>query len=132
VRQYLRALFPRLLDRDRFNARRRDLVGLIEAIRCDLRDQLLDRSDPIRLVASAPVTLLTYTRGDACHSVAGKAHFGVVTSKQGTFFGWRLHTTVTGVSIVARECTTTAGHMAPPMVGQTVPAVGSVGPPTSA
>ena len=36
VRQYLRALFPQLLSLDRFNARRRDLSGLIEAIRRDL------------------------------------------------------------------------------------------------
>jgi hypothetical protein len=100
VRQYLRSLFPRLLDLDRFNARRRDLVGLIEAIRCDLRDQILDRTDPIRLVDSAPVTLMTYTRGDTCQSVIGKAYFGVVTSKKGKFFGWRLHTTVTGDQVI--------------------------------
>ncbi|HEY3230144.1 MAG TPA: IS982 family transposase [Roseiflexaceae bacterium] len=100
VRQYLRLLFPLLLDLDRFNVRRRDLVGLIEAIRCDLRDQLLDRDDPIRLVDSAPVTLMTYTRGDACQSVIGKAYFGVVTSKKGKFFGWRLHTSVTGDQLI--------------------------------
>ena len=100
VRQYLRPLFPQLLDLDRFNARRRDLIGLIEAIRCDLRDQILDRSDPIRLVDSAPVTLMTYTRGDRCQSVIGKAYFGVVTSKKGKFFGWRLHTTVTGDQVI--------------------------------
>jgi Transposase DDE domain len=100
VRQYLRVLFPQLLDLDRFNARRRDLVGLIEAIRCDLRDQLLDRGDPIRLVDSAPVTLMTYTRGQACQSVIGKAYFGVVTSKKGKFFGWRLHTSVSGDQLI--------------------------------
>ena len=100
VRQYLRALFPLLLDLDRFNARRRELIGLIEAIRCDLRDQILDRTDPIRLVDSAPVTLMTYTRGDACQSVIGKAYFGVVTSKKGKFFGWRVHTTVTGDQLI--------------------------------
>jgi hypothetical protein len=100
VRQYLRALFPLLLSLDRFNARRRDLVGLIEAIRCDLRDHILDHSDPIRLVDSAPVTLMTYTRGDACQSVIGKAYFGVVTSKKGKFFGWRLHTSVTGDQLI--------------------------------
>ncbi len=100
VRQYLRMLFPHLLLLDRFNARRRDLVGLIEAIRCDLRDQILDRSDPIRLVDSAPVTLMTYTRGDACQSVIGKAYFGVVTSKKGKFFGWRVHTSVTGDQLI--------------------------------
>lgn len=100
VRQYLRPLFPHLLDLDRFNARRRDLIGLIEAIRCDLRDQILDRSDPIRLVDSAPVTLMTYTRGDRCQSAIGKAYFGVVTSKKGKFFGWRLHTSVTGDQLI--------------------------------
>ncbi len=100
VRQYLRALFPHLLDLDRFNARRRDLVGLIEAIRCDLRDQIVDHSDPIRLVDSAPVTLMTYTRGASSQSVIGKAYFGVVTSKKGKFFGWRLHTTVTGDQLI--------------------------------
>ena len=100
VRHYLRPLFPHLLDLDRFNARRRDLIGLIEAIRCDLRDRILDRSDPIRLVDSAPVTLMTYTRGDRCQSVIGKAYFGVVTSKKGKFFGWRLHTTVTGDQVI--------------------------------
>jgi len=100
VRQYLRALFPLLLDLDRFNARRRELIGLIEAIRCDLRDQILDRTDPIRLVDSAPVTLMTYTRGDACQSVIGKAYFGVVTSKKGKFFGWRVHTSVTGDQLI--------------------------------
>lgn len=100
VGQYLRVLFPHLLDLDRFNARRRDLVSLIEAIRCDLRDQILDHSDPIRLVDSAPITLMTYTRGDRCHSVIGKAYFGVVTSKKGKFFGWRVHTTVTGDQLI--------------------------------
>lgn len=100
VRQYLRALFPRLLDLDRFNARRRNLLGLIEAIRCQLRDQILDRTDPIRLVDSAPVTLMTYTRGSRSRSVSGKDHFGVVTSKKGKFFGWRLHTTVTGDQLI--------------------------------
>lgn len=100
VRQYLRPLFPHLLDLDRFNARRRDLIGMIEAIRCDLRDQILDHRDPIRLVDSAPVTLMTYTRGDRCQSVIGKAHFGVVTSKKGKFFGWRLHATVTGDQVI--------------------------------
>jgi hypothetical protein len=42
VRQYLCDLFPRLLDGDRFNERRRRLFGLIELIRRDLREQQLD------------------------------------------------------------------------------------------
>ena len=65
VAQYLRDLFPQLLDLDRFNARRRELIAVIEAIRRDLRDQKLDRTDPLRLVDSAPVALMTYTAGPA-------------------------------------------------------------------
>ena len=100
VSQYLRSLFPHLLDLDRFNLRRRDLMGTIEAIRCDLRDQLIDRADRIRLVDSAPVTVMTYTRGDACQSLVGKAYFGVVTSKKGKFYGLRVHTSVTSEQVI--------------------------------
>jgi hypothetical protein len=95
VRQYLAAMFPKLLDLDRFNVRRRELVGVIEAIRCDLRDQKLERADPVRLVDSAPVTVVTYTRGSRCRSVVGSEYFGVVTSKKGKVYGFRLHATTT-------------------------------------
>jgi len=95
VWQYMADLFPRLLDLDRFNVRRRELVGVIEAIRCDLRDQQLDRADPLRLVDSAPVTVVTYTRGARCRSVVGSEYFGVVTSKKGKVYGFRLHITAT-------------------------------------
>ncbi|MEW6296109.1 MAG: IS982 family transposase [Candidatus Diapherotrites archaeon] len=93
VFQYLWDMFPGLLDLDRFNARRRELVGVIEAIRCDLRDQKLNGSDPVRLVDSAPVTVVTYTRGSRCTSVVGNEYFGVVTSKKSKVFGFRLHLT---------------------------------------
>jgi len=95
VWQYMSDMFPNLLDLDRFNARRRGLVGVIEAIRCDLRDQKLNRADPVRLVDSAPVTVVTYTRGASCSSVVGNEHFGVVTSKKGKVYGFRLHLTST-------------------------------------
>ena len=49
VGQYLRDLFPRLLDLDRFNQRRRALIAVIEAIRRELRNQLIDHNDPVRL-----------------------------------------------------------------------------------
>jgi hypothetical protein len=96
VCQYLQALFPRLLDLDRFNQRRRALIAVIEAIRRHLRNQLIDGNDPVRLVDSAPITLMTYTRGARCQSVDGNDdYFGVVTSKKGKFFGLRLHLTST-------------------------------------
>jgi hypothetical protein len=95
VCQYLSDMFPNLIDLDRFNERRRQLVAAIEAIRRDLRDQKIDQSDPVRLVDSAPITLMTYTRGKRCRSVVGSDYFGVVTSKKSKFFGLRLHATVT-------------------------------------
>ena len=92
VCQYLPDLFPRLLDLGRFNQRRRALIALIEAIRRYLRNQLIDGNDPVRLVDSAPITLMTYSRGARCQSVDGNDdYFGVVTSKKGKFFGLRLH-----------------------------------------
>lgn len=100
VRQYLWALFPRLVDLDRFNARRRRLVRLIEAIRRDLRDQKLDPHDPLRLVDSAPVTVVTYPRGGHCKSVIGSEYYGVVTSKKGKVYGFRLHVTATAAQLI--------------------------------
>lgn len=93
VSQFLRDLFPDLIDLDRFNVRRRDLIAMIEAIRRDLRDRRLDRADRVRLVDSAPVTLMTYPRGARCQSVVGSQYFGVVTSKKCKVFGLRLHVT---------------------------------------
>lgn len=95
VAQYLADMFPKLLDLDRFNVRRRELIGVIEAIRRDWRDQKIDRTDPVRLVDSAPVSLMTYTRGARCKSVIGSQFFGVITSKKAKLFGLRLHASVT-------------------------------------
>lgn len=95
VGQYLADMFPKLLALDRFNVRRRQLIGVIEAIRRDWRDQKIDRTDPVRLVDSAPVSLMTYTRGARCKSVMGSQFFGVVTSKKAKLFGLRLHASVT-------------------------------------
>lgn len=74
VTQYLHDLFPRLVDLDRFNVRRRELIVVIEAIRRDFRDQKLDVQDRLRLTDSAPITLMTYSRGARCKSV-GQSHF---------------------------------------------------------
>ncbi len=100
VTQYLRDLFPRVLDLDRFNVRRRALIGVMEVIRRDLRDQKLTPDDPVRLVDSAPVTLMTYTRGKRSRSVVGSDYFGVVTSKKSKFFGLRLHLTTTADQLI--------------------------------
>ncbi len=95
VSQYLTALFPYLLDLDRFNVRRRALIAVMEAVRRYWRDQRTTPDAPIRLVDSAPITLMTYTRGKRSQSAVGSEYFGVITSKKAKFFGFRLHVTVT-------------------------------------
>lgn len=100
VRQFLLDMFPDLIDLDRFNLRRRELIAVIEALRRDFRDQKIDSENPVRLVDSAPVTLMTYTRGKRCRSVVGSQFFGVVTSKKAKFFGLRLHLTTTDDQLI--------------------------------
>lgn len=95
VAQYMRDLFPRLVDLDRFNVRRRELIAVIETLRRDFRDQKLELQDRVRLTDSAPIALMTYSRGARCVSVVGHDYFGVVTSKKAKVFGLRLHVTTT-------------------------------------
>ena len=95
VTQYMHDMFPELVDLDRFNVRRRELIAVIEALRRDFRDQKLDAQDRVRLTDSVPITLMTYSRGARCVSVVGNEYFGVVTSKKAKVFGLRLHATVT-------------------------------------
>ena len=100
VTQYLRDMFPDLLNVDRFNVRRRTLIAIMEQIRRLLRDQKLDKTNPFRIADSAPITLMTYTRGKRSQSAIGSEYFGVITSKKAKFFGLRLHATVTDEQLI--------------------------------
>ena len=100
VTEYLRDMFPDLLNVDRFNVRRRKLIAMIEQIRRLLRNQKLDATNPFRIADSAPITLMTYTRGKRSQSAIGSEYFGVITSKKAKFFGLRLHATVTDEQLI--------------------------------
>jgi hypothetical protein len=104
IRQYHLDMFPKLLDNSRFNRRRHELAGMMEAIRCRLRDKwraqhpLSEEEATLRLVDSAPIPICTYTRGRRCQSVPIEWRdewFGVCTSKKSKFFGARCHLTST-------------------------------------
>jgi hypothetical protein len=104
IRQYHKAMFPKLLDTSRFNRRRHELAEMMEAIRCRLRDKwraqhpLCEEEASLRLVDSAPIPICTYTRGRRCQSVPLEWRdewFGVCTSKKSKFFGVRCHLTST-------------------------------------
>lgn len=100
VVQYLSEMFPDLLNLDHFNVRRRQLIAMMEQIRRLLRDQKLDSTNPFRIADSAPITLMTYTRGKRSQSAIGSDYFGVITSKKAKLFGLRLHATVTDEQLI--------------------------------
>ena len=93
--QYMRALFPHLLDRSQFNRRRRALLGVIENTRRLWRTQVLPAGEDVRLIDSAPVPVCTYARSNRCRTVQGAEFCGVMTVKKAKFFGFRLHVTTT-------------------------------------
>jgi hypothetical protein len=114
LRQYHPTLWSNgIPDTSRFNVRRRELLGVLEALRRQLRDRWRSRhplepapgaddADPnlatrIRLVDSAPVILTSRGRGGRTPTIdlASRAEwFGVCTSQDFKFFGARLHATV--------------------------------------
>lgn len=104
IRQYHLDMFPHLLDNSRFNRRRHQLAGVMEAIREQLRDRwraehpLDTETENWRIVDSAPISICTYTRGGRCRSIPldwRDEWFGVCTSKKAKFFGARCHITTT-------------------------------------
>lgn len=98
--QHYRHLFPHLLERSRFNRRRRALTALIEGIRRALSDQLIAPADALRLIDSAPIPVCTYQRGRQCETVTGPEYCSVMPSRKAKLFGLRLHLTVTYDQVV--------------------------------
>lgn len=97
VRQYHPDLFPHLLPNGQFNVRRRLLCRITDRIRRQIITdyQLIDPTDPIRLLDSAPLPACTYTRGHANQTVCGQEFFGICSSKGTKFYGLRLQLTTT-------------------------------------
>jgi hypothetical protein len=93
-----RDLFPRQPSRTRFNRRRRQLQGAINALR-RLVLGLLDLAQERRCVLdSLPVPVIRFhlvPAGDRAGWQAAEARFGKVVSKKVTIFGYKLYLLVT-------------------------------------
>jgi hypothetical protein len=102
LRQYHPRLFPHLPPDGWFNQRRSVLALLIDQVRRVItwHSGLLDATDPVRLLDSAPITLATYTRGGDTRTLNGSEYFGVASSKGAKLFGLRLHVTTTVGQVV--------------------------------
>lgn len=102
LRQYDATLFPHLPSDGHFNERRTMLGPLIEQIRRWLTAQegLLDETDLVRLIDSAPIFVVTYGRGGDCQTLVGHEYFGVAKSQGAKVFGLRLDITTTHDQVI--------------------------------
>jgi hypothetical protein len=102
LRQYHADLFPHLPSEGHFNERRTRLGPLIDQVRRWLtaEEGLLDPSDPVRLLDSAPIFVATYGRASLNQTFAGEAYFGVAKSHGAHLFGLRLSLTTNDSQVV--------------------------------
>ncbi len=97
----LRAYFPGLNERSRYNRRKRDLWSVIVAVRICLQI-VLDalQLEETAVIDSAPVPCVGYKRSKANSDFAGKADYGVCSSRAMKYFGFKLHTIVSLTGVV--------------------------------
>jgi hypothetical protein len=102
VRSFWLDLFPNLLERSRFNRRRRQLAMITEQIRQYLQAELISEEDRDRLIDSAPVPACTYGRASQCQTAAGEEHFSVMASRKAKLFGFHVQVLATFDQVVDR------------------------------
>jgi hypothetical protein len=104
LRQYHRDLFPHLLPNGQFNARRRALGAIAEQIRQEITHVfgLIDATDPIRLIDSAPIPVCTVGRAGHNRTLVGSEYFGVMPNRKAKLFGWRLYLLTTAGQVIDR------------------------------
>jgi hypothetical protein len=97
----LRAYFPELNERSRYNRRKRDLWSVILAVRMSLQI-ILDtlQMEETATIDSVPVPCVSYKRGKEGSDFVGKAAYGVCNSKSMKYFGFKLHTVVSLTGVV--------------------------------
>jgi hypothetical protein len=102
LNNYHRRLFPHLLERTRFNRRRRALSGVMEALRQHYTELLGLTSDPHRAIDSFPITQCGWRRRHRCALMQGEVWQGHVAAKKQDFFGLRLHMTSNFLGVIDR------------------------------
>jgi hypothetical protein len=92
--QSLRAYFPKLLERSRYNRRKRDLWKIILAIRIGFLVLRKAYAEEIGIIDSAPVPVIAYKRDKRATDFTSGG-YGKCSSKAMRYFGYKLHTVVT-------------------------------------
>lgn len=92
--EYMRAnhlsLFPKLVDQSQFNRRARALRLLVEEFRKYWAVQLGVTQERAFLLDTKPVPVLGYKRNKHHSEFAGSANYGVCTSRNMKYFGYKL------------------------------------------
>jgi DDE family transposase len=102
IHNYHADLFLNLLERTRFNRRRRALHAVIERLRRVFTDLQGLWTDPHRVVDSVPITQCGWRRRHRCALMRGEEWQGYVAAKKQHFFGMRLHLTTNLLGLVDR------------------------------
>jgi Transposase DDE domain len=116
-----RHLFPRLPSQSRFNRRRRNLMGLLNAMRRCLLQELDVAHDRQCVIDSLPIPVVPFHLApQATHDwrVAG-ASYGHVASKKQTIYGYKLHLLVT-LGGVIRDFELAPAHVTDLQIGAEV------------
>jgi Transposase DDE domain len=107
----LRTFFPGLNERSRYNRRKRDLWGVMLAVRISLQ-VVLDalELEETAAIDSAPVPCVGYKRAKHSSDFVGLADYGVCSSKALKYFGLKLHSVVSLTGVVMGFLLTGASH----------------------
>jgi hypothetical protein len=102
--QEYRALFPQMPERSRFNRRRRQLLGTINAIRQQVLTHFELAADTHWVLDSLPIPVMSFhlvprSPAKATWQAYG-ARFGRIESKRTTIFGYKLHLLVSFNGII--------------------------------
>jgi len=103
----LKAYFPKLIERSRYNRRKRDLYQIFLAVRLSLGVTLGLKEKTRVVIDSAPVPVIGYKR-DKKHSDFTSGEYGYCSSKTLKYFGYKLHTLVSFCGSIVDFCLTTA------------------------
>jgi len=105
-----RHLFPKIIERSRYNRRVKDLTQIIDKIRCNLRDELAGVMPFIQIVDSMPLPVCHYARAGRCRSFSGEAAFGVCESKKEKVYGFKIHLTTSAGGVPLSFSIAPANH----------------------
>ena len=89
-----KGLFRKIPDHSRFNRRCKELAHCLVEFQKYLTDKLETDSNPIRILDSTPIPVVSYLRSNRSSSFP-EASYGYCAAKQDKYFGFKLHMAVT-------------------------------------